>query len=66
MKSKWILGKVDVWIRYLQRMILEKYVAKGKKYATLMDLEKVFDGVDWSALWNVVKIYILGDNCWMM
>ena len=43
------------------RMIVEEYLAKGRKlYAAFMDLEKAYDRVDREALWNVLRIYGVG------
>ncbi len=39
------------------RMVKEKILAKRKRlYAAFMDLEKVYDRVDWLALWDILKI----------
>ena len=43
------------------RIIIEKMLAKGKKvYAAFMDLEKAYDRVDWTAMWDVLKVYGIG------
>ncbi len=45
------------------RMVVEKILTKGKKlYAAFMDLEKAYDRVDWPALWDVLKIYGVGEK----
>jgi len=43
------------------RMTVEKMLTKGKKvYAAFMDLEKAYDRIDWTALWDVLKVYGVG------
>ncbi len=45
------------------RMVVEKILTKGKKlYAAFMDLGKAYDRVDWLALWDVLKIYGVGQK----
>ncbi len=48
-------GRVCVDQIFSFRMVVEKILAKGKKlYTAFMDLEKVYDRVDWLALWDVL------------
>ena len=43
------------------KMVAEKYLAKGRKmYAAFMDLEKAYDRIDWTGLWEVLGIYGVG------
>jgi len=45
------------------RMTVEKMLTKGKKvYAAFMDLVKAYDRIDWTALWDVLKIYSVGEK----
>lgn len=32
-------------------------------HATFMDLEKAFDKVEWTAMWDVLKVYGVGRRC---
>ncbi len=42
-------------------MLVEEYLGKDRKlYATFMDLDNAYDRVDMEALWNVLKIYVVG------
>ena len=44
-------------------MTVEKMLRKGKKvYAALMDLEKAYDRIDWTAMWDVLRIYDVGGS----
>ncbi len=45
------------------RMVVGKNIRKRNKlYAAFMDLEKAYDRVDWLALWEVLRIYGVGEN----
>ncbi len=36
-------------------------ITKGKKvYAAFIDLEKAYDRIDWTAMWDVMKVYGVG------
>ncbi len=38
-------------------------LTKGKKvYAAFIDLEKVYDIIDWMATWDVLKVYGVGGS----
>ncbi len=42
-------------------MTVEKMLTKGKKvYAAFIDLEKAYDRIDWTAMWDVLKLYGVG------
>jgi hypothetical protein len=49
------------------RQVCEKYLAKCKAvFWAFMDLEKAYDRVDRKALWEVMKVYGVGVNCWRL
>ncbi len=44
------------------RVIVEKMLAKDKNvYAAFMDFEKAYEKVDWETLWDVLRIYRVGE-----
>ena len=48
---------------FIVRQICEKYLGKGKDvYFTFLDLEKAYDRVDRHAMWNVLRLYGIGNR----
>ena len=48
---------------FIVRQICEKYLGKGKdEYFAFLDLEKAYDRVDRDAMWNVLRLYGIGDR----
>lgn len=45
-------------------MMVENYIAKRSYNVIFLDLEKASEGVDWNALWEVLKFDVEG-NCLM-
>lgn len=41
---------------------VKKYLTGGKTYAAFMDLEKVYDRDEWNALWDMLRIYGVGEQ----
>ena len=48
---------------FIVRQICEKYLGKGKDVCfAFLDLEKAYDRVDRDAMWNVLRLYGIGDR----
>ena len=48
---------------FIVRQICENYLGKGKDvYFAFLDLEKAYDRVDIVSMWNVLRLYGIGDR----
>ena len=48
---------------FIVKQICKKYLGKGKDvYFAFLDLEKAYDRVDRDAMWNVLRLYGIGDR----
>ena len=46
------------------RQVCEKNLGNGKEVLwALMDLEKAFDTIDQHGMWQMLRVYGVGENC---
>ena len=46
------------------RQVCENNPANGKDvFWVFMDLEKVYDMIDWHGMWQMLRVYGVGRNC---
>ena len=58
-----VLGRRGDVLIFAVRKICDKYLGVGREaYMAFMDLEKVYDGIDRNALWQVLRIYGIGGS----